>query len=45
MSQETPFLFKSNGISISTSYNSTEFPNDNLLNPSRSVNKNLIYIT
>ena len=37
MSQETPFLFKSNGISISTLYNSTEFPNDNIINPSRSV--------
>lgn len=42
MSQETPFLFKSNGVSISTSYNSTEFPNDNIINPSRSVNKNLL---
>ena len=42
MSQETPFLFKSNGVSISTLYNSTEFPNDNIINPSRSVNKNLL---
>ena len=42
MSQETPFLFKSNGVSISTSYNSTEFPNDNIINLSRSVNKNLL---
>lgn len=37
MSQETPFLFKSNGVSISTLYNSTEFPNDNIINPSRNV--------
>ena len=42
MSQETPFLFKSNGVSISTSYNSTEFPNDNIINPKRNVNKNLL---